>query len=131
MAVPTIVSLKVVKYENFLMFLVPKNTLPNQASYQNVIRTADGDLQPHVWAMHFGSYDDRGREVDTPCLLFRRGEYFDHGILAYFGGQDSGYLTWGGFSHLKADNPRDAHRIHASWFMEGDTISFITMPRNT
>ena len=129
MVIPTIVSLRVVEHDAKKMFSVPKGVVPDNSDGGN-IQVVDGVLKTKVWVMHFGSYDDFGREVDTPCLLFRKGEYFDHGVLSYFGGQDSGYLTWGGFSHFKTNSPTDAHQIHASWFETGDIISFVRMSRD-
>jgi len=79
--------------------------------------------------MYFDSYDDYNREVSTPCILFRKGEYRDSGCLDYIFGQEMGYLVWGGFRQLKTDNPPDAHKMHATWFEVGDTIAFVRMLR--
>lgn len=130
MTVPIIVSLKVVEYQGKKMLLVPNGFLKNENDPMDYsIATNEGLLKFSVWVNRFHSFDDLGRESDSACLLFRKGEFEDCGRLSYFGGQDSGYLTWGGFRHVKTENPRDAHQIHASWFEIGDIISFVMMPR--
>ena len=128
MAIPTAVSLKVVEHDGKKMFLMPKEFVCHDP-FEKGTEISDGLLKQSIWVMHFSSYDDYNREVDTPCILFRKGQYFDHGILEYLFGQDSGYLVWDGFKRLKTDNPCDPHIMYANYFEVGDIITFVQMPR--
>ena len=69
----------------------------------------------------FGSWHD-GDETETPCLLFRKGVYFDSATLAYVGSRSDGYHLFMGFRKLGI--PVDTN-LWADAFEEGDVIAFV------
>lgn len=97
-------------------------------------RLPDGSLAFTVLADVYGSYRPYReevsafeREIDTPFVVWRRGEYYDRGVLAMFGGQDS-YRVVEGLHNIKCTPDHHRSSIHAVWFEPGDVISFIRIP---
>lgn len=105
---------------------------------QKKFKMPDGSLVLCFLAGEYGSWQPYAgyeghpnppfeREIRTPIVLFRGGQYFDSGTLGYFGGQDSGYHIIEGFSRIALG---ECHRtsVHAECFEVGDIMMLLRIP---
>ena len=118
MRTPEVISIEVVLNEGKKKFLLP-----------------DGSLTLDILAGKYGSWKPYRegeeivgpeKEVDTPFIVFRKGEYFDRGALEYIFGSD-GYHVVSGLRNIKCE-PGHLSFIHAVWFEPGDVITFVRIP---
>lgn len=102
---------------------------------RNKFRLPDGSLKLMILAGQYGSWmpyredqELRGpeKEVGTPFIVFRKGEFFDCGVCEYIFGSD-GYHVVDGAARIDKGNDHRSF-MHASWFMPGDVVSFVRIP---
>ena len=98
-------------------------------------RLPDGSLSFDILAGKYGSWKPYSedeevvgfeKEVDTPFIVYRKGECYDCGMLDYIFGSD-GYHVVTGLRNIKCE-PGHLSFMHAVWFKLGDVILFIRTP---
>lgn len=113
MRTPEIVSIVVVEEDGQKKFQLP-----------------DSSLTSSILAGKYGSYLSRpsgfDKEIDTPFVVFRKGEYYDLGVCEYIFGSD-GYHVVSGMRHISTGSDH-LTSLHAPWFETGDVIAFVRIP---
>jgi hypothetical protein len=143
MRTPEVVSITVVEHDGKKKFFEPGRKPSKFDSLDLrlgvIAEVNEGMVSRQLYVGKFGSWLPHDppsplfeKEIDTPCILFRKGEYFDSGCLSYFGGSD-GYHLLEGFKRI--NNPMDtggSPRVYmdADWFEVDDVIAFVRMSRS-
>lgn len=118
MRTPEVVSIEVVLDGDRKMFRLPDSSL-----VFNILAGKYGSWMPYRDDEEVVGFE---KEVDTPFVVFRKGECFDRGMCEYVFGSD-GYHVVEGIPRIEKDNDHRAF-MHAKWFEPGDIVSFIRIP---
>lgn len=118
MRTPEVVSIEVVLDDDKKKFRLPDGSLA-----LDIIASKYGSWKPYNEGEEIIGFE---KEVSTPFVVFRKGEYFDHGMCEYIFGSD-GYHVVEGAPHINKANDHRAF-MYAKWFEPGDVISFIRTP---
>jgi hypothetical protein len=118
MRTPEVTSIEVVLDEDKKNFRLPDGSLAF-----DVLADSYGSWMPYHEGEEVVGFE---REIDTPFVVWRKNEYYDNGVLAMVGGQDS-YRVVEGLRNIPCNSGHLAF-MHAIWFEPGDVISFVRTP---
>jgi hypothetical protein len=118
MRTPEVVSIEVVLDDGKKMFRLPDGSLAF-----DILAGTYGSWKPYKEGEEIVGFE---KEVDTPFVVFRKGECFDRGVCEYIFGSD-GYHVVEGISLINKGRDHRAF-MYAKWFEPGDVISFIRTP---
>jgi len=118
MRTPEVVSIEVVLDDDKKKFRLPDGSLAF-----DILAGAYGSWKPYQEGEEVIGSE---KEVHTPFIVFRKGEFFDTGMCEYMFGSD-GYHVIEGAPRIDKGNDHLAF-MHAKWFEPEDVISFVRTP---